>query len=146
MRAFDPDVVGIEVVRLPPLDAVPLEALEELLGEREVAVVRVEYIDIRWAQPGTLPHLACEAGDRLLVLVQSRHRAPTPAVLLCMVEDVDRLLPQVPGTLSRGEDEGRAGVDRPVAVVNHKRLLDDTDISLLVGTRIDLLQQSYRLS
>jgi hypothetical protein len=30
-----------------------------------------------------------------------------------MVEHVDRLLPQVLGTLSRGKDEGRARIDRP---------------------------------
>ena len=41
MRTFDPDVVGIEVVGLSQLDTVPLETLEELLRESEVAVVRV---------------------------------------------------------------------------------------------------------
>ena len=33
MGTFDPDVVGIKVVGLPKLDTVPLEALQELLGE-----------------------------------------------------------------------------------------------------------------
>ena len=51
VRPFDPDVVGIEVVGLSPLDAVPLEAIQELLGEREVAVVWVEYVDVVRAQP-----------------------------------------------------------------------------------------------
>ena len=46
MWTLYPDVFGVEVVGLSPSDAVPLEALQELLGEREVAVVRVEYVDV----------------------------------------------------------------------------------------------------
>jgi hypothetical protein len=46
MRTFDPDVVGIEVVGLTQLHTVPLEALQELLREGEVAVVRVEDVNI----------------------------------------------------------------------------------------------------
>ena len=62
---------------------------------------------------------AGEGVNRLLVLVEGRHGAATPAVLLRVVEDVHRLLPEVRGALGGGEDEGRAGVDRPVAVVDH---------------------------
>ena len=51
MRPFDPDVVGIEVVGFSPLDAVPLEALQELLRKREVSVVWVEYVNILGTQP-----------------------------------------------------------------------------------------------
>src|SRR5207244_11733857 len=46
MRTFYPDVVGIKVVGLSSLDTVPLEALEEMLREREVDVVRVEDVHI----------------------------------------------------------------------------------------------------
>ena len=132
MRTLDPYVVGIEVMCLPPLDAMPLEAFQELLGEREVAVVGVEYVNIVGTQPGTLPHLSCEAGDGLLMLIQSRHGAPAPAVLLCVVKDVHRLLPQVPGTLSGGEDEGRAGIYRPVAIVDHQRFLDYATVQVVL--------------
>ena len=41
------------------------------------------------------------------MLLQGRHSAPTPAIILGMVKDVDWLLPQVLGTLGGGEDEGR---------------------------------------
>ena len=34
MRTLDPDVISVEVVGLTPLDSVPLECLQELLGER----------------------------------------------------------------------------------------------------------------
>src|SRR4029453_10795981 len=63
MRTFHPDVVGIKVVGLSSLDTVPLEALEELLCEREVAVVRVEDVNIRRPEPRALPHLPCQARD-----------------------------------------------------------------------------------
>src|SRR5574341_1482023 len=106
MRTFHPDVVGIKVVRLSPLDAVPLEALEELLHEREVAVVWVEDVHIRRTEPRALPHLPCQAGDRRLMLLQCGHGAPASATVLGMVENVDRLLPQVLSPLSGGEDEG----------------------------------------
>ena len=46
MRTFDPDVVGIEVVGLTQLHTVPLEALQELLREGEIAVIRVEDVNI----------------------------------------------------------------------------------------------------
>src|SRR5207249_8380618 len=76
MRTFNPDVVGIKVVGLSSLDTVPLEALEELLREREVAVVRVEDVHIRRPEPRALPHLSCQAGDRFLMLLQRCHGAP----------------------------------------------------------------------
>src|SRR5215813_356739 len=47
MRTFNPDVVSIKVVGLSEFDTVPLETLKELLREREVAVVRVEDVNIR---------------------------------------------------------------------------------------------------
>src|SRR4029453_14292342 len=93
------------------LDAVPLEALKELLREREVAVVRVEDAHIRRTEPRSLPHLPCQAGGRRLMLLQRCHGAPASAIVLGMVEDVDRLLPQVLGTLSGGEDEGWHSID-----------------------------------
>src|SRR6266436_4549810 len=94
MRTFNPNVVGIKVVGLSSLDTVPLEALEELLREREVAVVRVEDVHIRRPEPRSLPHLPCQAGDRFLMLLQRCHGAPASAIVLGMVEDVDRLLPR----------------------------------------------------
>ena len=142
MRTFNPDVVGIKVVGLSPLDAVPLEALEELLCEREVAVVRVEDVHIRRPEPRSLPHLPCQAGDRLLMLLQRCHGAPASAIVLGMVEDVDRLLPQVLGTLSGGEDEGRARIDWPVTIIDHQRLLDHAPVQiLLTGELIGLVQR-----
>src|SRR5262247_4396511 len=105
MRTFHSDVVGVKVVGLSELDTVPLEALEELLREREVAVVRVEDVNIRRPEPRSLPHLPCQAGDRLLMLLQRCHGAPAAAIVLGMIEDVDRLLPQVLGPLSSGENE-----------------------------------------
>src|SRR5688572_21178515 len=108
VRTFDPDVVRIEVVRLASLDAVPLEALEKLLREGEIAVVGVEDVDVPGAQPRSLPHLACQAGAGFLVLLQRGHAAPAPVVVLAMVEDVDRFLPQVLRPLRGREDEGRA--------------------------------------
>ena len=50
VRPLDTDVFGVEVVGLSPSDSVPLEALQELLREREVAVVRVEYVDVAGTQ------------------------------------------------------------------------------------------------
>jgi hypothetical protein len=47
MWTFDPDVVGIKIVGLSPFDAVPLKAFKELLRKREVAIVGVEYVNIR---------------------------------------------------------------------------------------------------
>src|SRR5215475_15440812 len=105
MRTFHPDVVGIKVVGLSELDTVPLEALEELLGEREIAVVRVEDVNIHRTETRALPHLPCQAGDRRLMLLQRGHGAPASASILGMVQDVDRLLTQVLGPLSGGEDE-----------------------------------------
>src|SRR5215510_9125097 len=111
MWTFNPDVVGIKVVSFSPLDTVPLEALEELLCEREVAVVRVEDVHIRRPEPRALPHLPGQAGDRRLMLLQRGHGAPAAAIVLGMVEDVNRLLPQVLGPLSGGEDEGCTRID-----------------------------------
>ena len=70
------------------------------------------------------------------MLVQGRHGAPAPAVLLRVVEDVDRLLSQVPGTLGGGEDEGRAGVDRPVAVVDDQRLFDHAPVQVVLDREL----------
>ena len=71
MGTFDPDVVGVKVVGLSQLDTVPLEALQKLLRECEVAVVRIEDVNIRCTKPGTLPHFTCQTSDRLLMLLQS---------------------------------------------------------------------------
>ena len=49
-----------------------------------------------------------------------------------MVEDVDRLLPQVLGPLSGGEDEGPARIDWPVTIINHQRLLDHAPVQILL--------------
>jgi hypothetical protein len=49
-----------------------------------------------------------------------------------MVQDVDRLLPQVPGTLSGSEDEGRARIDWPVTIIDHQRLLNDAPVQILL--------------
>src|SRR5262245_15239633 len=142
MRTFHPDVVGIKVVRLSPLDAVPLEALEELLREREVAVVRVEDVHIRRPEPRSFPDLPCQAGDRRLMLLQRGHGAPASAIVLGMVEDVDRLLPEVLGTLSGGEDESPASIDWPVTVMDHQRLLDHAPVQiLLTGWLMGLVQR-----
>src|SRR5215510_2178225 len=132
MRTFHPDVVGIKVVGLSPLDAVPLEALEELLREREVAVVRVEDVNIRRTEPRSLPHLPCQARDRCLMFLQRCHGAPASAIVLGMVQDVDRLLPQVLGPLSSGEDEGPARIDWPVTIMDYQRLLDHTPVQILL--------------
>src|SRR5882724_5969851 len=142
MRTFHPDVVGIKVVGLSPLDAVPLEALEELLCEREVAVVWVEDVNIRRTEPRSLPHLPCQAGDRFLMLLQRGHGAPASAIVLGMVQDVDRLLPQVLGPLSGGEDEGRTRIDRPVTIIDHQRFLDHAPVQiLLTGELMGLVQR-----
>src|SRR5215831_2791393 len=136
MRTFHPNVVGIKVVGLSELDTVPLEALEELLREREVAVVRVEDVHIRRPEPRSLPHLPCQAGDRRLMLLQSCHGAPASASVLGMVEDVDRLLPQVLGTLSGGEDEGPTRIDWPVTIIDHQRFLDHAPIQILLTSEL----------
>src|SRR5215470_4134772 len=132
MRTFYPDVVGIKVVRLSPLDAVPLEAFEELLREREVAVVRVEDVNIRRPEPRSLPHLPGQAGDRRLMLLQRGHGAPASAIVLGVVQDVDWLLLQVLGPLSGGEDEGPTRIDWPVTIIDHQRFLDHAPVQILL--------------
>src|SRR5262247_1905642 len=132
MRTFNPDVVGIKVVGLSELDTVPLEALEELLREREVAVIRVEDVNIRRTEPRALPHLPCQARDRRLMLLQRGHGAPASASVLGMVEDVYRLLPQVLGPLGGGEDEGPTRIDRPVTIIDHQRFLNHAPVQILL--------------
>src|SRR5262245_63639272 len=107
MLPFDPDVVRIEVVSFSQLDAVPLEALEEGLRESEVAVVRVEDVDLRDTETGPLLHLPRQARDRALVLLQGCHGAAAAAGILRMVQDVDRFLPQVLRPLGGCENESR---------------------------------------
>src|SRR5262249_38475561 len=56
VRSLDPDVVGVEREGVAAFDAVPLEALEEELRHRGIAIVRIEYIDVVGSKPGALVH------------------------------------------------------------------------------------------
>ena len=47
MRTFDPYVIGIKIVGLSQPNTVPLEPLQELLREGEVAIIWVEDVDVR---------------------------------------------------------------------------------------------------
>ena len=56
MRSLDPHIAGVERESVAAFDAVPLEALQEELRHRGVAVVGIEYIDVVGPEPGTLVH------------------------------------------------------------------------------------------
>ena len=66
---LDPDVTGIEVVSFSFFDTVPLEALQESLGEGSVAVVRIEDVHVLRTESGTLPQLARQVAGGFLHLV-----------------------------------------------------------------------------
>src|SRR5438874_2940612 len=53
VRSLDADVAGVEREGIAAFDAVPLEALQEELRHRCIAVVRIEDIDVAGTQPGT---------------------------------------------------------------------------------------------
>ena len=65
MRSLDPDIAGVERKGIAAFEAVPLEGLAPTppspasgggLGRGCIAVVRIEYIDVLEAEPGTLVH------------------------------------------------------------------------------------------
>src|SRR6202023_604258 len=56
VRSLDPDIAGVEREGIAAFDAVPLEALQEELRHRGIAVVRIEAIDAAWTEPGALGH------------------------------------------------------------------------------------------
>src|ERR1043166_1466495 len=70
MRSLDPDIAGVEGERIAAFDAVPLEGFQEELRHRCIAVVRIEYVDVLGAKPGTLVHSPGGAVGPVLDLVQ----------------------------------------------------------------------------
>ena len=70
MRSLDPDIAGIEREGVASFDAVPLDALQEELRHRGIAVVRIEYIDVLGPKPGALVHSPGGAVGPVLDLVQ----------------------------------------------------------------------------
>jgi hypothetical protein len=61
---------------------VPLEALEEELCHRGIAVVRIEYIDVLGPKPGALVHPLGSAVGPVLDLVQIFLCGALPEVVL----------------------------------------------------------------
>ena len=99
MRSLDPNIVRVEREGIAALDAVPLEALEEELRHRCIAVVRIEYIDILGPKPGALVHSPRGAVGPVLDLVQIFLCAALPEVVLRVIEHIDRRLAHVAGAL-----------------------------------------------
>src|SRR4051812_16592185 len=56
MRALHADVAGVEREGVATLHAVPPERLQVELGHDRVAVIRIEDIDVLWADPRALVH------------------------------------------------------------------------------------------
>src|SRR5215469_13610764 len=99
MRSLDPDIARIERKGVTALDAVPLEALQEELRHRGIAVVRIEYIDVIGAKPGAFVHSLGGAVGPVLDLVQIFLCAALPEIVLRVIEHIDRPLPHVAGAL-----------------------------------------------
>src|SRR5215472_9522775 len=70
VRSLDPDIARVEREGIAAFDAVPLEALQEKLRHRCIAVVRIEYIDVVGPEPGTLVHSSGGAIGPVLDLLQ----------------------------------------------------------------------------
>jgi hypothetical protein len=70
VRPLDPDIAGLEREGIAAFDAVPPEALQKELRHRGIAVVRIEYVNVRGAKPGTLVHSPGGAAGPVLDLVQ----------------------------------------------------------------------------
>src|ERR1700730_16850739 len=56
VRSLDPDIARVEREGIAAFDAVPPEGLQEELRHGCIAVVRIEYVDVLAAKPGTLVH------------------------------------------------------------------------------------------
>jgi hypothetical protein len=82
VRSLDPDIAGVEREGVAALDIVPLEALKKELRHRCIAVVRIEYIDVLGAKPGTLVHSPGGAVGPVLDLVQIFLCAALPEIVL----------------------------------------------------------------
>ena len=82
VRSFDPDIAGVEREGIAAFDAVPLEALEEELRHRGVAVVRIEYIDLAGPEPCAFVHPLGGTVGPVLDLVQIFLRAALPEIVL----------------------------------------------------------------
>src|SRR6516165_837869 len=85
VRSLDPDIAGVEREGVAAFDAVPLEALQEELRHRGVAVVGIEYIDVVGPKPGTLAHSPGGAVGPVLDLVQIFLGAALPEIVLRVV-------------------------------------------------------------
>jgi hypothetical protein len=75
VRSLDPDIARVEREGIAAFDAVPLEALQKELRHRCIAVVRIEYVNVVGAKPGTLVHSPGGAVGPVLDLVQIFLRA-----------------------------------------------------------------------
>src|SRR6516225_8234649 len=82
VRSLDPHIAGVERESVAAFDAVPLEALQEELRHRCIAVVRIEYINVVGPKPGTLVHSPGGAVGPVLDLVQIFLRGALPEVVL----------------------------------------------------------------
>jgi len=71
------------------------------------------------AEAGLRPHHARTMAEAEQTALESIPGGWSPA---WHGEDVDRLLPQILGTLSGGEDEGPTRIDWPVTIIDHQRL------------------------
>jgi hypothetical protein len=67
---------------MSPFDAVPLVGLQEELRNGCIAVVRIEYINVVGANPGTLIHSAGGAVGPVLDLVQIFLNGALPEIVL----------------------------------------------------------------
>src|SRR6516162_9950791 len=90
VRSLDPDVAGVEREGIAALDAVPLEALQEELRHRGIAVVRIQYVDVLGPQPGALVHPLGGAVGPVLDLVQIFLCAALPEIVPRVIEHIDR--------------------------------------------------------
>jgi hypothetical protein len=82
VRSLDPDIARVEREGIAAFDAVPLEGLQEELRHRGIAVVRIEYINVLGAKPGTLVHSPGGAVGPVLDLVQIGLCGALPEVVL----------------------------------------------------------------
>src|SRR5436189_1285246 len=139
VRSLDPDVAGVELEGIAAFDAVPLEGLQEKLRHRGIAVVRIEYIDVRGPQPGALVHSPGGAVGPVLDLVQIFLCGALPEIVLRVIEHIDRLLPHVAGALGRREEIGGRCIDRPVAVPEPQWVQDVARIDVILDGELRYL-------
>ena len=117
----------------------PLEGLQEKLRHGGVAIIRVEDIYVLGTQANALVHPAGCPVRPVLYLVKSRLGAARVEVVLGVVEDVNGRLLHVPSALGGGEQIGRTGVNRPVAIPKPEGLEDITGTHIVLPRKLGYL-------